>query len=412
MNDAVELLDALDLAIGRARGVLPDDTVDSYQRSAKALRSRRGFAGDVLVLAIAGGTGSGKSSLLNAIAGEHVSSVSRLRPHTDVPMAWIPAAGGPGLQRLLDDLGVEQRVIQEHTPNLAVIDLPDMDSVAEWHRTTVEDLLPKVDAVLWIFDPEKYRDVALHEDFLVPLVAYRDQFVFVLNKMDRLPEEDKSVVVTHLMSVLSDDGFEDPRVFPLSASPPSGVPEGVDRLKAFLTSQLDAKKVSLGKLVADVSEMTRDLAEDGGLWQGASINFEDRWGRVRDATAHGLLPASGPASQEDALCRVEDFVAAISVETGGEFGAGMRHRFGTSDMTEHVEAAQKAATAAMPEPAGRRRRRKIDMSPVRLAASHELEERIGRPLRKELWRRAVFGGAIVDVGVRAAQLEARIDNSG
>ena len=90
MRDIVEVLDVIDLAVLRGAGVLPAESLDRFERRARQLRDRRGYAGDVLVLGIAGGTGSGKSSLLNAMAGDLISSVSHLRPHTDSPLAWIP----------------------------------------------------------------------------------------------------------------------------------------------------------------------------------------------------------------------------------------------------------------------------------------------------------------------------------
>ena len=57
---------------------------------ADALR-RVGFPGDAYVLALVGGTGVGKSSLLNALAGTSVSRASVRRPTTSHPIAWIPA---------------------------------------------------------------------------------------------------------------------------------------------------------------------------------------------------------------------------------------------------------------------------------------------------------------------------------
>ena len=94
MRDVVEVLDVIDLAISRGVGVLPAESLDRIERRALQLRDRRGYAGDVLVLGIAGGTGSGKSSLLNAMAGAPIASVSHLRPHTDAPLAWIPETAG------------------------------------------------------------------------------------------------------------------------------------------------------------------------------------------------------------------------------------------------------------------------------------------------------------------------------
>jgi hypothetical protein len=49
---------------------------------------------------------------------------------------------------------------------VAILDLPDMDSVVGSHRERVETLLPLVDAVAWVTDLEKYHDAILHDGFL------------------------------------------------------------------------------------------------------------------------------------------------------------------------------------------------------------------------------------------------------
>src|SRR4029078_1658088 len=69
---------------------------------------RMGFPGDAYVLAFVGGTGVGKSSLLNPLAGETVSRASVRRPTTSVPVAWVPAAERTSLGPLLEWLGVDE----------------------------------------------------------------------------------------------------------------------------------------------------------------------------------------------------------------------------------------------------------------------------------------------------------------
>ena len=72
---------------------------------AARVRERRGFLGDTLVVALAGGTGSGKSSLLNAIAGRRIAEAGVLRPTTEQALAWIPTDPEPGLVELLGSVG-------------------------------------------------------------------------------------------------------------------------------------------------------------------------------------------------------------------------------------------------------------------------------------------------------------------
>jgi energy-coupling factor transporter ATP-binding protein EcfA2 len=186
--DLIEALEALDLAVARAAGVVGDEVVQPYAAVALNARRRIGFLGETVVIALGGGTGVGKSSLLNALAGTTVARTGALRPTTNTPLAWIPDNPEPGLVRLLDDLGIADRIGQSTHPNVAVFDLPDFDSVVGEHRATVERLLPRVDAVLWVVDPEKYNDRTIHADYLRPLAGYQGQFVFALNQVDRLAE--------------------------------------------------------------------------------------------------------------------------------------------------------------------------------------------------------------------------------
>ena len=139
------LLEAADAA--QALGI---ETEAVRAAHADAVR-RMGFPGDAYVLAFVGGTGVGKSSLLNALAGETVSPASVRRPTTSVPVAWVPAAERTALEPLLEWLGVDE--VREHGATdlgpVAILDLPDMDSVASEHRARVEAILPRVDAVAW-----------------------------------------------------------------------------------------------------------------------------------------------------------------------------------------------------------------------------------------------------------------------
>jgi len=143
-----DLLARLIRAIEAARTLgIPVDRAEAVRTDAAA---RLGFPADVYVLALVGGTGVGKSSLLNALAGEAVSTVSVRRPTTDEPVAWVPHDARRDLDELLAWLNVSQ--IREHGSSgpgaVAILDLPDIDSIEATHRERVEDLLPRVDAVV------------------------------------------------------------------------------------------------------------------------------------------------------------------------------------------------------------------------------------------------------------------------
>jgi GTP-binding protein EngB required for normal cell division len=275
MADLLETLDLLDLAVARAAGVAGPHDVAEAARTASRLRRRRDYLGDYLMIALAGGTGAGKSSLLNAIAGEPIASTSEFRPHTDEPLAWAPEEAWGPIGPLLDELAIERRVPNETLPGVVLVDLPDLDSVAAWHRRTVEQLLPRVDAVVWVFDPVKYHDPVVHEEFLRPLATYRDQFIFVLNKIDRI-EHDVAAVSSDLTRILGENGYVDPNVFATSSLEGADDQRGIGPVRSFLTERLDAKRVTVAKIAADIRSIALVLAHEPRIWDGSDIGYSVR----------------------------------------------------------------------------------------------------------------------------------------
>lgn len=277
MAELIELIDLFDRLVAAAVGTAPASAVEEAAVVARRARSRRGYLGETVVVALAGGTGSGKSSLVNALAGETVAAAGAQRPTTSQPLAWIPANPEPGLTRLLDDLGIEDRVGHELYPWLAVIDLPDTDSVVIDHRATVERLLPEVDAVVWVVDPEKYQDRILHRDHLRPLSAHGDRFRFVMNQIDRVDETEVGPLLSDLEATLNADGYDRAMILAVAADPEVGPAIGIERLIDGLAALGDAKTVVHAKLRLDLDEAARRLATAGGVESGGGIGFNTRW---------------------------------------------------------------------------------------------------------------------------------------
>jgi len=248
MTDLVSLLDLADLAVARSEGVMPAEARRDLAEVVLRARRKFGHVGEVLVVALAGGTGSGKSSLINAVLGEDVVLTGVVRPTTDTAVAVVPRLKSDTYTQLLQDLSIDERIETSALRSTILVDLPDFDSTEVAHRHVVDAVLPAVDAVIWVFDPEKYSDAVAHGEFLSKLVPYEAQFVFVLNKVDLLGT-DTQRLVEDLTRLLALDGFVDPDVVPTIANG-----EGVDvsMLVSTLLARLDRKRTVVSKLVTDL----------------------------------------------------------------------------------------------------------------------------------------------------------------
>ena len=134
------------------------------------------------VVTLAGGTGSGKSSLFNALAGATFSPTAVTRPATRHAHACV--WGMQGAAPLLDWLGIERRYRYARASaldagetalsGLLLVDLPDHDSVAAGAATAVDRLISQADLMVWVLDPHKYADGAIHNRFLARAACDRD----------------------------------------------------------------------------------------------------------------------------------------------------------------------------------------------------------------------------------------------
>ena len=259
--EAADAADVLGISTDRARAAHADAS------------QRLGFPSDAYVLALVGGTGVGKSSLLNALAGATVSTASVRRPTTSEPVAWVPAADRDGLAPLLAWLGVDD--IREHEADglrsVAILDLPDMDSVETTHRERVEAVLPKVDAVAWVTDLEKYHDAVLHDAFLRTWVPRLDRQAVIVNKADRLADDDRPRIRRDLEADLGRRlTAGDRATVPVLMTTAAPAPD-VDELRVWLADGAAAKAVVRARVGATIVDLARELAADAGIDPGGRV---------------------------------------------------------------------------------------------------------------------------------------------
>jgi hypothetical protein len=268
--DAEQLVVRLDALSRFLRVVdvhLPDGDLVAAHTLVERAGSRLALSQDHTVVALAGSTGSGKSSLFNALARLKLSPVGVRRPTTGVAHACV---WGPLEQanRLLDWVGVlpRQRFIRESALDgddeaalrgLVLLDLPDFDSVERGHRLEVDRLLGLVDQVVWVVDPQKYGDRILHNAYLKQFRAHGDITIVVLNQADRLSAPDTDLVLTDLKRLLDEDGLAGVPVLATSAKQPGMLTE----LRAALEKTVAERQAALRRLAGDLDTVSEQLAD-------------------------------------------------------------------------------------------------------------------------------------------------------
>jgi len=266
----VERLDALNRFLRVVDPYLPDNDLVAAHTMVERAGSRLALSQDHTVVALAGSTGSGKSSLFNALARLRLSPVGVRRPTTGVAHACVWGPLEPA-NRLLDWIGVlpRQRFVRESALDgddelalrgLVLLDLPDFDSVESGHRLEVDRLLGLVDLVIWVVDPQKYGDRILHNAYLKQFKSHGDITIVVLNQADRLSTNDTDVVLTDLKRLLDEDGLPAVPTMATSAKQPGMLTE----LREALEKTVAERQAALRRLAGDLDSVSEQLTDSIG----------------------------------------------------------------------------------------------------------------------------------------------------
>jgi GTP-binding protein EngB required for normal cell division len=244
-------------------GLLADaDTL--LRRSGERMR----MSSSHTVVALAGGTGSGKSSLFNALSGATFSPPGVTRPITRHAHACV--WGMEGAAPLLDWLGVQRRhryarasALDEGEANLTgllLLDLPDHDSVVSGSQAMVDRMVKLTDMLIWVLDPLKYADASVHQRYLVPLAGHAAVTTVVLNQADTLTPEQVSDCESDLRRLLDGEGLLDTQVLVTSAT--TGL--GLDELKVVLGDAVAARRAVSDRIAADIDVLLERFAGYAG----------------------------------------------------------------------------------------------------------------------------------------------------
>jgi GTPase Era involved in 16S rRNA processing len=177
-----------------------------------------------LTVGLLGGTGAGKSTIINALADEEISSPSHRRPHTDRVVIYRHKLA-PSHDLSLHGIPFEEIIhSRDSIRHILLCDLPDFDSLDERHKAAVSSFLPELDIVVWITTPEKYADARFYR-FIEKASRSSENFLFILNKIDLLFEnvdsaegyEHLSKLAAGLTANLSGVGIKGAALYPVSA---------------------------------------------------------------------------------------------------------------------------------------------------------------------------------------------------
>ncbi len=279
--DIAGRVEAIEQALKVGGDRFPADAVTQARHALERTSERMRLGSRYTVVALAGATGSGKSSLFNALAGMELADVGARRPTTGKPMACV--WGADDAEPLLDWLDVPDRLRTTRESvldadreamlnGLVLLDMPDHDSTAVTHRLEVDRLVDLVDLLVWVVDPQKYADEVLHSGYLRKFAGHESVMLIVLNQIDRLGEAEARTCVKDLRRLLDADGLGDVRLLATSAT--RG--DGVDELRGVLADVVQRQATTADRAAADLDTAREALASnlspsepDAGSLRGA-----------------------------------------------------------------------------------------------------------------------------------------------
>jgi GTP-binding protein EngB required for normal cell division len=298
--------------IGSARGGTDGFTAGLIE-DAETLLARAGerlrLSAHHTIVVLAGGTGSGKSSLFNALAGAQFSEVGVLRPVTREPRACVWGMEGAG--PLLDWLGIKPRHRYARSSalddgeraltGLLLVDLPDHDSVLSGDSAEVRRLVGQADLMVWVLDPQKYADAAVHSRYLMPMAGHSSVIAVALNQADLLTAEQADDCVSDLRRLLEAEGLHDVRVVVTSATSGAGVPE----LRKVLMDTVIARQAAMQRIGADVDALALRFLPYAGEAGGTAL-------REPASDLDGQAEPRLPVATTDALAEAFSRAAGVS----------------------------------------------------------------------------------------------------
>ncbi len=191
-----------------------------------------------LVAAFFGGTGVGKSSLLNRLAGQAIAKSGVERPTSREVSIYLHES--LHIRQLPEGFPVDRVRVARHADEkrrqVLWIDMPDIDSTEASNRDLVVDWLPHIDVLIYVVSPERYRD---DKGWRLLREHVREHaWLFVINQWDRgqVPQREDFI------KLLGQGGFASPLVFLTDCreAVDKRKPDEFDALEAAIQSLADS----------------------------------------------------------------------------------------------------------------------------------------------------------------------------
>jgi len=252
--------------------------------------------GSFLTIGLLGGTGVGKSTLMNALSGSEIASTSHRRPHTDKVLIYRHVAANHLPPLSLGNVPWHEITHEASTiKQILLCDLPDFDSLTSEHHEQVLRFMEHLDILVWVTSPEKYADGRFYE-LLRMVPKAKQNFYFVLNKTDLLFEgetleagyEQMASVAKQFQGHIKENGIAEPLFYTLSAkeAPASDQLAPWNQLPTFrqeIFQQRDMKQVTAIK----AANLDMEVQQILSVFQKVVLNLE-RFEEILERAAEEL----------------------------------------------------------------------------------------------------------------------------